>query len=154
MLFQIPISLLPGRESSYSCSPFACGVSTQAAQLWLRCSLDALNISKHECGHFCQAWGSFCIFSRVCTVSSCRPCSGLVRRHAGKGWENWRRLASVDHSSLGWLYKRPHIFWCFLSSNNKMVICTHCFLRNAASFLSHKNGLFPLSEQIRRRDLQ
>lgn len=41
VLFQIPLSLLQA-ELSYSCSPFACGVSAQAAQLRLRYSLDLM----------------------------------------------------------------------------------------------------------------
>lgn len=154
MLFQIHISLLQAELSS-SCSPSASGVSSQAAQLSLRCSLHSMPSASPSMGHFCQARCSFCIFfqglhsEQLQTmqwpgVESCRERVGKPKEACWKG----------DHSSLGWLYKRLCIFWCFLFSNNKMVICTLCFLRNAASFLSHKNGLFPLSEQIRGRELQ
>lgn len=93
-MFQIHISLLQAELSS-GCSHSASGVSSQGTVFTQEQSpLNTLSISEHEHGTFLSGTMLFLhFFSRLCTVSNCRPCSDLVQSHAGKGWENWRRLA-------------------------------------------------------------
>lgn len=92
MLFQIHISLL---QAELSYSPFACGVSTQAAQLPPSCGLDSMLSASPSTSTDVSARHDalLAFFSRGCAVSNCRPCNGMVRRHAEKGWENRRRFA-------------------------------------------------------------
>lgn len=96
----------------------ACGVSTQAAQLWPRCSLHSMLsaspsksvdvFARHDAlsAFFFQDLHSEQLQTRQ------RPGAETCREGVGKPKEAcWKG----DCSSLGWLYKLLCIFWCFSS---------------------------------------
>lgn len=90
MLFQTHISLLQAELSS-SCSPSASGVSCQGTVFTqVQPPLNALSISEH--GTFLSGTMLFLHFFQGLHSEQLQT-SDLVQSHAGKGWENWRRLA-------------------------------------------------------------